>query len=212
MKQKGTTQRFCRNCATVLTDTDISCPQCGFAVGTGMRYCPYCGDPVAVGAAACTTCGQSLDISEVQPIGMTAQSIEAPVQEMQDVNTPYIPPQAPQIQPQPQQTQQPVSYVPHAQQGGYVYPNGTAPQNGVVYTAAQQKSKVAAGILGIMIGAFGVHNFYLGYVGKGVAQLLLTLLSCGAFTPITSLWALIEGILILTGSISTDGKGIPLKD
>lgn len=210
MKQKGTTQRFCRNCATVLTDTDITCPQCGFSVGTGMRYCPYCGDPIAIGAAACTTCGQSLDIGDVQPIGMTAQSIAAPTREMQDANAPYIPPQAPQIV-QPN-GQQPVNYVPHSQQGGYVYPNGTVPQNGVVYTAAQQKSKITAGILGIMVGAFGVHNFYLGYVGKGVAQLLLTLLSCGAFTPITTIWALIEGIMILVGSISTDGKGIPLKD
>ena len=33
------------------------------------------------------------------------------------------------------------------------------------------KSKVAAGLLAIFLGAFGVHNFYLGYTGKAVAQL-----------------------------------------
>lgn len=203
MKQQGTTQRFCRNCAAILADTDITCPQCGFAVGTGMRYCPFCGDPVAIGAATCTTCQQSLELGGTQPVGANAQAVAAPIREMQDV-TAAAPPQ--------HSTQQPINYVPNAQQGGYVYPHGAAQQNGVVYTSAQQKSKVAAGILGIMIGTFGIHNFYLGYTGKGVAQLLLTLLSCGMLTPFTSIWALIEGIMILTGSISTDSKGIPLKD
>lgn len=33
------------------------------------------------------------------------------------------------------------------------------------------KSKIAAGLLGIFLGCFGVHNFYLGYTGKAVAQL-----------------------------------------
>ena len=44
-----------------------------------------------------------------------------------------------------------------------------------------QKSKVAAGILGILLGALGVHNFYLGYTGKGVAQLLISVLSLGFY-------------------------------
>ena len=39
------------------------------------------------------------------------------------------------------------------------------------------KSKVAAGVLGILLGALGVHNFYMGHTGKGIAQLLITLLS-----------------------------------
>ena len=34
------------------------------------------------------------------------------------------------------------------------------------------KSKIAAGLLGIFLGTFGVHNFYLGNTGKAVAQLL----------------------------------------
>lgn len=73
------------------------------------------------------------------------------------------------------------------------------------------KSKIAAGLLGIFLGCFGVHNFYLGYTGKAVAQLLITLLTCGFGGAITGIWGLIEGILILTGSISTDGKGFPLQ-
>ena len=74
------------------------------------------------------------------------------------------------------------------------------------------KSKIAAGLLGIFLGSFGVHNFYLGYTGKAIAQLLITLLTCGFGAFILSIWGFIEGILILTGSINVDGNGNPLVD
>lgn len=74
----------------------------------------------------------------------------------------------------------------------------------------QQKSKIAAGLLGIFLGCFGVHNFYLGYTGKAVAQLLLTLLSCGVLAVVSGIWSFIEAIMILVGSINVDAKGIPL--
>ncbi len=74
------------------------------------------------------------------------------------------------------------------------------------------KSKLAAGLLGIFLGCFGVHNFYLGNTGKAVAQLLITLLSCFVLSVVSAIWGLIEGILILTGSINTDANGNPLRD
>lgn len=74
------------------------------------------------------------------------------------------------------------------------------------------KSKMAAGLLGIFLGALGIHNFYLGYTGKAVAQLLITILSCGVLAIVSEIWGLIEGIQILTGSISVDANGVPLKD
>lgn len=76
----------------------------------------------------------------------------------------------------------------------------------------EQKSKIAAGLLGIFLGAFGVHNFYLGYTGKAIAQLLISVLSCGILAVGSEIWGLVEGIMILTGSIKTDAKGIPLKE
>lgn len=72
------------------------------------------------------------------------------------------------------------------------------------------KSKIAAGILGICLGVFGVHNFYLGYTGKAVAQLILGVLVVTSF--ISFIWGLVEGIMILTGSINVDGDGQPLAD
>lgn len=85
---------------------------------------------------------------------------------------------------------------------------------GTVYekkeAVSEQKSKVVAGILGILLGSFGVHNFYLGYVEKGIIQVVLTVFCLGW---VSSVWGLVEGILILCGStITTDAKGVPLKD
>lgn len=72
---------------------------------------------------------------------------------------------------------------------------------------ANSKSKMTAGLLGIFLGGLGIHNFYLGYTGKAIAQIVLSLcFGAGA------IWGLIEGILILTGKIDKDAKGNPLKD
>lgn len=78
--------------------------------------------------------------------------------------------------------------------------------------AGMQKSKIAAGILGVILGGLGIHNFYLGYTGKAVAQLLISILSLGTLYFASYIWGLVEGIMILTGSIAVDGKGVPLKD
>jgi len=72
---------------------------------------------------------------------------------------------------------------------------------------AIQKSKLVAGLLGILLGGLGVHNFYLGFTGKGVAQILLSFCFGVGY-----IWGLIEGIMILLGKIDKDAKGIPLKD
>ena len=81
------------------------------------------------------------------------------------------------------------------------------------------KSKLAAGLLGIFLGGLGIHRFYLGYVGIGVAQLALFLLGvtvgilmCGIPAIAAWVWGLIEGFMILTGSIDRDSQGRPLKE
>jgi len=78
--------------------------------------------------------------------------------------------------------------------------------------ATGEKSKLVAGLLGIFLGAFGVHNFYLGYTGKAVAQVLITVLSCFTLAVVSEIWGLIEGIMILCGKVTVDGKGNALKD
>ena len=76
----------------------------------------------------------------------------------------------------------------------------------------EKKSRIGAGLLGILLGGFGAHNFYLGYTGKAVAQLLITCLSFGLLYFISSTWGLIEGILILVGTINKDADGKVLED
>ena len=79
-----------------------------------------------------------------------------------------------------------------------------------------RKSKLAAGLLGIFLGGLGIHNFYLGYQKKALIQLLVCIiggvLTCGIAAVAIEIWGLIEGIMILSGNISVDGKGIPLKE
>jgi len=79
-------------------------------------------------------------------------------------------------------------------------------------SVSNQKSRIVAGVFGIVLGALGVHNFYLGYTGKAVAQLLISVLSCGVLSVASGIWGFIEGVLILAGEIKVDGNGIPLKD
>ena len=72
---------------------------------------------------------------------------------------------------------------------------------------SQPRSRLAAGLFGIFLGALGIHNFYLGFTGKAIAQLLISVLTCGILSWVSAIWGLIEGILILTGSINTDASG-----
>ena len=73
------------------------------------------------------------------------------------------------------------------------------------------KSKLAAGLFGIFLGVFGVHNFYLGFTGKAVAQLLISVLSCGILSPVSAIWGLIEGIMILSSNDYKDADGNTLR-
>ncbi|MDH7884873.1 TM2 domain-containing protein [Bifidobacterium catenulatum] len=131
-------------------------------------------------------------------------------------------------QPDYTQSAQPSYYQQQAQpryeQPSYNQPPIYAQQT--YYQAAQQqpgygyaqKSKIVAGLLGLFLGGLGVHNFYLGYTGKAVAQLLLTLIGWIILIgPIISgIWALIESVLILCSSYGSnwhrDGRGQELQD
>ena len=60
--------------------------------------------------------------------------------------------------------------------------------------------KILAGILGIVVGAFGVHKFVLGYTTEGLIMLLITVLTCGIFGVVSSVIGIVEGIIYLTKS------------
>ena len=133
---------------------------------------------------------------------------------------------------QPQQPQHPQYPYPQPAQHSQPYPAQYPNQHPAQYPGHQPgaypppgspwapvdphaKSRLAAGLLGIFLGALGIHRFYLGYTGVGIAMLLLTVLSFGFLGIITSIWGLVEGILYLTdktGRYSRDATGRRLRD
>jgi TM2 domain-containing membrane protein YozV len=60
-----------------------------------------------------------------------------------------------------------------------------------VYGAAH-KSRTSYIVLGIFLGALGIHNFYAGYTGRAVGQLCLTVLTLGYLGIVSWIWAIIE--------------------
>jgi hypothetical protein len=76
---------------------------------------------------------------------------------------------------------------------------------------SRNKSKMTAGLLAIILGALGVHRFYLGYRVIGAIMLLVTVASLGRLAIITVPWGLVEGILIFTGKWKKDKYGEELK-
>jgi len=103
---------------------------------------------------------------------------------------------------------------PTATHPGYRQPHAAGATPPMQFPAAMQyahgrrlshRSKIVAGILGLIFGWLGVHRFYLGYTGIGLIQLLL---SC---TGISAIWGFVEGIIILTGGMQ-DAEGRELRD
>lgn len=90
---------------------------------------------------------------------------------------------------------------------GYMDPMAPYGRHPVTGEPFSDKQKLTAGLLGILLGAFGAGRFYLNQPGIAVAQIAVTWLTCG----IGGIWPLIDGIMMLTGSVR-DQHGRPLRD
>ena len=91
------------------------------------------------------------------------------------------------------------------------------------------KSRITAIILSFCLGIFGAHNFYLGFINKGLVSLACTTLSiiliiAGIFNNQLVFWmiglvllifvfiyAVFEGVLLIKKIIFRDAKGKRLK-
>ena len=172
------------------------------------------GDPASAGGFAGTS-----SASIPNPAPYTPPSYGAPQQPAQPyAQQPYAAPfGAAQSYGQPYgQAQQPYGQQPYAQQpfgapqqpfGAPQQPYGNAPYTPPSYAQpVVTKDHVAAGLLAIFLGVFGVHKFYLGYNTSGFIMLAVTILgsifTLGLAAGVMWVIALIEGIIYLAKSQS----------
>ena len=131
---------------------------------------------------------------------------------------PYASSPAPQGYPQQQQALPPSAYgaapqgypgyaAPQGQPYGAGYPGQQLAQYDAQGRPLSDKSKVVAGLLGILLGGFGAGRFYTGHTSLAVGQLLVTIFTCG----LGHFWGLIDGIMILVNG-GTDAQGRVLRD
>jgi TM2 domain-containing membrane protein YozV len=149
-------------------------------------FCTRCGANNLDSDKFCRSCSSPL----VKPGASGRAEASGPAQ----ASYPYSRYESGQQQPQQEN-------LPYPGYQGYSHPGyqsqAVAAQN---WRALGADKKIAAGILGILIGSLGIHKFVLGYKTEGLIMLLGTLLTCGVaavvFTPI----GLVEGILYLIKS------------
>lgn len=163
-------------------------------------FCQSCGKMIADGSRNCPYCGN------LQPTNHSYgwnQPQQQPYQQQpyrQSYQQPYQQPYPPQQQYRPPQQQYPQpAYQP--------IPQGVS-----------DKSKAAVALFAFFLGTFGIHRFYVGKVGSGLAMLLMTVF--GIFTAFiivgffliaaSSIWALVDFIMALCGAF-TDQYGRYVK-
>ena len=158
------------------------CEQCGAVVEDGSKFCGNCGAPLAVSASEAPQPDVASNANSAHQQGQYGQ-YDA---QAQHGNAPY--------------GQAPYQQAPYSQPG-YQQPGAYTPAGAV---PLGNKSKIAAGLLGIFLGALGIHKFYLGYTKAGVIMLVVTLVA-GLFTlgiaaAVMSIIGLVEGIMYLMKS------------
>ena len=58
----------------------------------------------------------------------------------------------------------------------------------------EESKRVLCGVMGILLGGFGIHRFVLGDTTGGILRIVISIVTCG----IGSLIGFIEGIIYLT--------------
>lgn len=100
-----------------------------------------------------------------------------------------------EVQVDQKQVAKPVGHVPVV--GSYIGAH-------VGMNPLESKNKWVYILLGFFLGMFGIHNFYTGYIGRGVVKLLITTLSFGFLWWVSWIWTVVE---ICT--VRMDSRGVP---
>lgn len=102
------------------------------------------------------------------------------------------------------------SYQQYPQYGAGYDPSAPFGRHPVTGQPYSDKSKTVAGLLQLvgLFGFVGIGRIYAGYVGLGIAQLVVGWVTCGLGAWV---WGVIDAVLILTDKV-TDPQGRPLRD
>lgn len=177
---------YCENCGNLMNNNSNFCSNCGVKANKPARRCKSCGNEVREYDTVCEKCGQLIEKNSYENTSAN-NSDNSNSTYTQAYNSIYNNPNS------DNNFNQSKTYVPKNNNVGFKKP----------------KSKIVAGILGILVGGLGIHRFYLGYIGIGIVQIVVSILTCG----LGSLWGFIEGILILCDAgITADYDGNPLSD
>ena len=89
----------------------------------------------------------------------------------------------------------------------YTAPPPPLPNSGQPIAVTSTKSRVVYVLLGFFLGMLGIHNFYAGFTGRAIAQLLLNifLFWTGIVPLVICIWIIVE---ICT--VTTDAQGCNL--
>jgi TM2 domain-containing membrane protein YozV len=179
--------------------------------------CPYCRMPFEEGEAAtvpakifCTACGMPhhedcyrenggctvfgckcapADDPKLQVSQSDLSAISVPVQPYAQQNFPQQ--NAAAVHYSPSQYGGPLGLGQAAAAARAPMPMGSQYANPAAYGRVH-KSRTTFIVLGIFLGALGIHNFYAGYTGRAVGQLCLTVLTFGILFLVSWVWAIIE--------------------
>lgn len=175
---------FCKSCGQPFDNDQAKfCEYCGTPRAQSGGYCKNCGSPVMQHETTCQVCGVATGNGVPnQNLGFDDFTVRYGGMNYNDSNiyesNPY---------------------------GETTY--------GMPYTGT--RSRIMAGVLAIFLGCWGAHNFYLGNTKTAVTQLTLsivgTFLTCIGIGALilagTSIWAFIEGVMLLSRQVEYDGYG-----
>ncbi len=183
----------------------MRCHQCDETIKDNRRYCPRCGATQKRNAnrkpkvkhTRCAYCGGTMKHQEktCQHCGRAQAAIDKP----RDFDLPY--------------ERDPSQLEPASVKVDETYETSNLkdvlrPRPAYML----RRSRTVAALLAFFLGGFGIHNFYLGRSGRGLAQLFLSTfgLLTGLFV-VAWTWAWVEGAFLLLGLIRSDGYGRPLR-
>ena len=208
---------YCRGPIDPAAGEQLVCPGCGT---------PHHGDCYAENGG-CTVFGCSAappeepklqlsgsELSNATPAGEVPGASRIGVEGQPGSLVPRAPVKAPPPPPPPGSAPAQQEFIPQYGVGSVLFSAQPVPVVAVAHAPAEfdfeadpaAKNRMTFIVLGVLLGAFGAHNFYAGYRGKGAAQLCLSVLTLGLGSPMSWVWAVID-----VWTIDRDGRGIKFR-